>query len=110
MSGILKRFGLTKADVARISGNTPVASNSVVTTHRETSTSYWYGPDQQRIRKRLAHHERWVVAQFVVMGRAPALIASILGVSEESVRRRLRKCALFNSHGKSGRPFTRPPI
>ena len=102
MSQILTKLGLDRVRVRELLGE-PRAANTV-STHRNAN-NYWYGPDQLRIRDRLRHHTDWIVAQFVVLGRKPRHIAALMGVSEESVRRRLRARKLFNSHGKPGRPY-----
>lgn len=102
MSEILTKLGLDRSQVRALLG-APAPTNTV-SSERE-GTNYWYGPDQLRIRERLALNTKWVVAQFVVKKRKPREIAGLLGVSEESVRRRLRARNLFKSNGKPGRPY-----
>ena len=58
--------------------------------------------DQKRIRRRLKQYSNFIIARFD-QGYAPYTIAQLLGVSEESIRSRLRKAGLFNSEGP-GRP------
>lgn len=106
MSEILKALGLDRAAVARLTGS-PMASNAVLYHSEDESKNYLYGPDQAKIRTRLKEHESWVVAMFLVDGLKPKTIAQLLGVSEESVRRRLRESDLFHSKGKAGRPYRR---
>jgi hypothetical protein len=104
MSEILKRFGL-KADQVRKLLNTPQPTN---TTTAEPSVlpvdNYWYGPNQKKISERIASCENWIIAQYILFKRKPETIALLVGVSTESVRKRLRKHNLFNSNGKAGRP------
>ena len=58
--------------------------------------------DQKRIRRRLLNYEKFIIARYLG-GMDPSIISMLVGVSEESVRSRLRKSNLFNSKGP-GRP------
>ena len=58
--------------------------------------------DQKRIRRRLMDYEKFIIARYLE-GMEPSIISMLVGVSEESVRSRLRKADLFNSKGP-GRP------
>ncbi len=91
MSRILKQIGLSRDDVERMLGTRP-------TKHR-----YLFGPRQAVIRRRLKENATWLVSQFL-SGEHPRYIAAALGVSEESVRRRLRGHDLFGTGGRKGRP------
>lgn len=64
---------------------------------------YLYGTRQKFIRDRLRENGTWLVSQFIG-GEHPRYIAASLGVSEESVRRRLRSHDLFRTGGSKGRP------
>lgn len=68
----------------------------------ELKKNYLFVEDQKRIRKRLADYEKFIIARFLG-GLEPLVISQIVGVSEESIRSRLRKAKLFSSTGP-GRP------
>lgn len=102
MSQVLKKIGLSAGRVRVLLG-TPQPTN--VSEVPKKYPNYWYGPNQKQISRRLAACEKWIVAQFLIKKRKPETIAQLIGVSNESVRKRLRKLKLFNSNGKAGRPF-----
>jgi len=103
MSEILSRLGL-RADQVRQLLNTPKPTNATEAENLKPTNNYWYGPNQKKISERLAACEKWVIAQYIVFQRRPETIALLVGVSPESIRKRLRKLKLFNSNGKAGRP------
>ena len=104
MSQVLNKIGLSAGRVRALLG-TPQPSN--VAEVSNTFPNYWYGPSQKQISTRLSCNEKWIVSQYLIKKRKPEVIAKLIGVSVESVRKRLRKLNLFNSKGKAGRPFTR---
>lgn len=103
MSQILNRLGLEVNQVRELL-NTPKPSNATVAENLQPTNNYWYGPNQKKISQRLAACEKWAIAQYIVFQRSPETIALLVGVSPESIRKRLRKLKLFNSNGKAGRP------
>jgi hypothetical protein len=92
MSGVLEKIGLTRGRVQFLLGNV-----------QEEKHRYLYGPRQKFIRERMQEHDTWLVSQYL-SGEPPNIIAASLGVSEESVRRRLRAHDLFHTGGSAGRP------
>ena len=111
MSGILRELGLDRETVRRLAGavtrdaepRTRNAERVYPIYHCVEDAKYLLGPSQKRIRIRLKLHESWMVGRFLY-GDHPSVIAMYLGVSEESVRKRLRSRDLFASRGKAGRP------
>ena len=91
MSGVLRKLGLTRDAVERMLKTHPVKRR------------YLFGPRQRVIRRRLRENATWLISQFLA-GEHPRYIAAALGVSEESVRRRLRAHDLFGTGGRKGRP------
>ena len=124
MSSVLKAIGLTQEQVRRlvpgaevlpgvgltkhqIQGLLPQPSNVVTVSIPELDVSLDREmPDLTPTHERIAAHEMWLVGLFVCEGHPPTFIAACLGVSEESVRRRLRAHDLFGTGGKRGRPKT----
>ena len=103
MSDILGELGLSRDGVQDAFGV------EFDTEGVELKKNYLFVEDQKRIRKRLADYEKFIIARFLD-GLEPSVISQIVGVSEESIRSRLRKAKLFNSKGP-GRPSksrTRP--
>lgn len=96
MDNLLGGLGLTKNFVKDSFGV------EFDTEDEEVKRNYLFVEDQKRIRKRLIDYERFIIARFLE-GLGPLVISQILGVSEESIRSRLRKAGLFNSVGP-GRP------
>lgn len=92
---MLDELGLTKDFVQNSFG---VTSDKVELDKK----NYLDVEDQKRIRRRLKQYSNFIIARFE-QGYAPFTIAQLLGVSEESIRSRLRKAGLFNSEGP-GRP------
>lgn len=92
---MLDELGLTKDFVQNSFG---VTSGNVEVDKK----NYLDVEDQKRIRRRLKQYSNFIIARFD-QGYAPCIIAQLLGVSEESIRSRLRKAGLFNSEGP-GRP------
>ncbi len=96
MGDILDGLGLTK-DFVQDAFGVEFESEGV-----ELKKNYLFVEDQKRIRKRLADYEKFIIARFL-SGLDPNTISLLVGVSEESIRSRLRKAKLFNSKGP-GRP------
>ena len=92
---MLEELGLTKDFVQNSFGVLP---NEV----KVEEKNYLDVEDQKRIRRRLKQYSNFIIAR-IEQGYAPCIIAQLLGVSEESIRSRLRKAGLFNSEGP-GRP------
>ena len=124
MSSVLKAIGLTQEGVRRllpgeevlpgvgltkyqIQGLLPQPSNVVTVSVPESDVSLDREmPDLTPTHERITAHEMWLVGLFACEDRSPTFIAACLGVSEESVRRRLRAYDLFGTGGKRGRPKT----
>jgi len=85
---ILERLGLSPEEVRAAFG---------VATPRESSKKkgYLFRHDQMRMNKRMRDWERMIYARYV-SGMHPKDIAGCLGVSEETVRVRLRKSGFFD--------------
>ena len=92
---MLEELGLTKDFVQNSFGILP---DKVEVAEK----NYLDVEDQRRIRRRLKQYSNFIIARFE-QGYAPCIISQFLGVSEESIRSRLRKAGLFNSEGP-GRP------
>lgn len=99
MDSILTKLGLTKDYVQNALG-VSVEEPTVV-----KDKNYLAVEDQKRIRLRLKKYGKFIIARYRE-GLSPKQVALLLGVSEESVRSRLRKAKLFNSSGP-GRPRSR---
>ncbi len=69
----------------------------------EEARNYLYAIDQRRIRRRLNSGEKFILSRFYE-GYKPKRIAQMMGVSEESIRSRLRKRDVFGKNNKPGRP------
>ena len=103
MSKILNHLGLDAERVRALLG-VPSPSNSTCSEQLSENAKYWYGPKQKVMAQRIKANENWMVSEYLVNNRKPEEIALLVGVSVESVRKRLRKRNLFNSGGKAGRP------
>ena len=103
MSHILESLGLTKDLVKSMSGSKKPEIFDV----NQDDKNYLYAIDQRRIRRRLESCERFITARYLE-GYKPRDIAKILGVSEESVRSRLRKRKFFGKNNRPGRPKSEP--
>ena len=103
MSHILESLGLTKDLVKSISGSEKPKTFDTL----QDDKNYLYAIDQRRIRRRLESCERFITARYLE-GYKPKNIAKILGVSEESVRSRLRKRKFFGRNKRPGRPKSDP--
>ena len=97
MKHILNTLGLTKEEVSDFFNT----KESEPTT--EEDRNYLLAVDQKRIRRRLKMNLPFIVTRFIE-GYKPKLIAKMMGVSEESIRGRLRKLGVFKSDNKPGRP------
>ena len=95
MSSLLEGFGLTEEDVRETFGTN---TEGVFVEEK----NYLDVEDQRRIRRRLKQYSEFILARYE-QGYEPGIIALLVGVSEESIRSRLRKANLFNSEGP-GRP------
>ena len=96
-SHILDALGLTKTQVQKAFGNEEKPETVI------EKKNYLCASDQRRIRRRLKAYKNFIIARFKE-GYKPKQIASMLNVSEESVRSRLRKANLFGQSKKAGRP------
>ncbi len=84
---ILDELGLTAEEVrAAFSVQKPKESSK--------KKGYLFRHEQKRMNKRMKDWERMIYARFV-SGMHPKIIAGCLGVSEETVRVRLRKSGFF---------------
>ena len=109
MSHILKSLGLTKEAVQKMSNSSK--SDGAINKKFDVkldNKNYLYAIDQRRIRRRLNKSQIFIEARFFE-GYRPRTIAKMLGVSEESVRSRLRKKGAFGKKGRPGRPKNHPP-
>lgn len=97
MKHILNTLGLTREEVSDFFKT----KGSV--TQTEEDKNYLLAVDQKRIRRRLKENMPFIITRFVE-GYKPKLIAKMMGVSEESIRGRLRKLGVFKSDKKPGRP------
>lgn len=88
-SKVLQKLGLTKEEVR--------AAFGVETPDHEKpkKKGYLFLADQRKMRRRMQRYSNLVYARFL-MGVSPAVIAGCLGVSEETVRVRLRKAGFFS--------------
>lgn len=107
MNHILESLGLTKDIVKSLSkdSRSKQLCESVFDTQVDDK-NYLYAIDQRRIRRRLNGSDRFIETRFFE-GYKPKTIAKMLGVSEESVRSRLRKKGAFGKSKKPGRPKSR---
>lgn len=101
MKHILNTLGLTKEEVSSFF-NTKESTDPTT----EADRNYLLAVDQKRIRRRLKENMPFILARFIE-GYKPRLISKMMGVSEESVRGRLRKLGVFKSDKKPGRPKTK---
>lgn len=89
-SKILDKLGLTKEEVrAAFSVATPESE-------KKTKKGYLFRADQARMSRRMKRWNSMIFARFMG-GMHPRLIAQCLGVTEESVRVRLRKAKFFSN-------------
>ena len=98
MKHILNTLGLTKEEVSCFF-NTKESDEPTT----QEDKNYLLAVDQKRIRRRLKESMPFIVTRFME-GYKPRLIAKMMGVSEESIRGRLRKLGVFKSDKKPGRP------
>lgn len=94
-SKVLEKLGLTAEEVRIAFG--------VKEKKKETDKKgYLFRPDQKRMNERMKFWDRMVYARFAG-GMHPKIIAAALGVSEETVRVRLRRSGFF-SKGQANLP------
>lgn len=109
MKHLLNSLGMTKEEVIEaVKEFSPEGGFSSAVDIRECQQepkNYLYAIDQKRIRRRLKNAERFILARYYE-GYKPKRIAQMVGVSEESVRSRLRKKNFFGKSNKPGRPKT----
>ena len=87
MSKVLTKLGLTAEEVRAAFGvEAPVVE--------EKEKNYLFRHDQHRMRHRMKFWDGLVYARYLE-GMHPRLIADCLGVSEETVRVRLRRAGFF---------------
>jgi DNA-directed RNA polymerase specialized sigma24 family protein len=92
-SKVLDNLGLTREEVrAAFSIPTPEAE-------KPTSKGYLFLHDQRKMKKRMKSYSNMIFARFEA-GLSPTIIAGILGVSEETVRVRLRRDGYFGESSK----------
>lgn len=103
MNHILSSLGLDKELVKKLSKANAPKEGSQVYNIQTDPKNYLYAVDQRRIRRRLNSSDRFIMVRFFE-GYKPKTIAKMLGVSEESVRSRLRKKGAFGKTKKPGRP------
>jgi len=83
----LDKLGLTPEEVRAAFGVEPPKK-------KEKEKNYLFRHDQNRMRHRMKFWDRMIYARYL-SGTHPRIIAGCLGVSEETVRVRLRKSGLF---------------
>lgn len=89
-SNVLEKLGLTKEEVRHAFGlkeEKPPAPEK---------KGYLFRPDQKRMSERMKFWDSLVYARFA-SGMHPKIIAGCLGVSEETVRVRLRRSGFFEN-------------
>jgi len=92
-SKVLDNLGLTREEVrAAFSIPTPEAE-------KPSSKGYLFLHEQRKMKKRMKLYSNMIFARFEA-GISPTIIAGVLGVSEETVRVRLRKHGYFNVPAK----------
>lgn len=88
-SAVLDKLGLTKEEVRAAFGlETPEHE-------KPKKKGYLFLNDQKKMRRRMARYTNMIFARFEA-GMSPTTIAGVLGVSEETVRLRLRKNGFFS--------------
>jgi DNA-binding NarL/FixJ family response regulator len=87
-SKVLEKLGLTAEEVR-------VAFGVKEEKKEPTKKGYLFRPDQKRMNDRMKFWNRMVYARFA-SGMHPKTIAAALGVSEETVRVRLRRSGFFS--------------
>lgn len=106
MKHLLGSISLTREEiisaVGKFTKNTKKKS-SIEKVAEEIDRNYLYAVDQRRIRRRLKGNERFILSRYFE-GYRPRRIAQMMGVSEESVRSRLRRRDVFGSQCRPGRP------
>ena len=90
---ILDRLGLTPEEVRAALGVSPPVKG-------RKKKGYLFRHEQVRMNKRMRDWERMIYARYV-SGMHPKVIAGCLGVSEETVRVRLRKSGFFDKDFRS---------
>mgnify|MGYP001987426439 CR=1 FL=1 len=85
---ILEGLGLTPEEVRAAFGLGPPSE-------KPKKRGYLFRHDQVRMNKRMRDWERMIYARYI-SGMHPKVIAGCLGVSEETVRVRLRKSGFFD--------------
>lgn len=88
MSKVLTKLGLTAEEVRAAFG---VESPEEI----EKEKNYLFRRDQHRMRHRMKYWDGLVYARYL-SGTHPKIIAGCLGVSEETVRVRLRRSGFFS--------------
>ena len=83
---MLKKLGLTVEKVREMCGTEPPPA----------AKNYLSAEDQKRVRKRLKIYDKFIYARYEE-GYHPDLIAKVLGVSDESIKSRLRKAGFFKT-------------
>lgn len=92
-SKVLEKLGLSRDEVrAAFSLPTPECE-------KPTSKGYLFLHDQRKMKKRMKSYSNMIFARFEA-GLSPTIIAGVLGVSEETVRVRLRRDGYFGESSK----------
>lgn len=88
-SKVLDKLGLSADEVrAAFSLETPESQ-------KPRKKGYLFLADQKKMKKRMRFYSNMIFARFEA-GHSPTIIAGILGVSEETVRVRLRRNGYFS--------------
>ena len=82
---VLKKLGLTVEEVREMCGTEPPPA----------AKNYLSAEDQKRARKKLKLYDKFIYARYEE-GYSPSTIAKVLGVSDESVRSRLRRAGFLS--------------
>lgn len=106
MKHLLGSLNLTREDILESITRftkSPRTPSVVDIASADLDRNYLYAIDQRRIRRRLKDNEKFILSRFFE-GYRPRRIAQMMGVSEESVRSRLRRRDVFGSSSRPGRP------
>ena len=91
-SKILEDLGLSREEV-RAAFNVPTPEHE-----KPTKKGYLFLHEQRKMKKRMKLYSNMIFARFEA-GMSPTIIAGVLGVSEETVRVRLRRSGYFTNPG-----------
>ena len=91
-SKILGELGLTREEV-RSAFSVPVPE-----AEKPKTKGYLFLHEQRKMKKRMQSYSNMIFARFEA-GLSPTIIAGVLGVSEETVRVRLRRNGYYSAPG-----------